>query len=177
MRSGGAGRTLSMNTDLVPERWECVCKLAYSEREEKDFRGPVLVESVTVSRRIKGCSCSQEEILPFFSQKKAFILRCSQEASVNPQAGVSYLLGGFLGKGGWPSLEISPPLLSTHVALLHIHTHFSFLSLLSLPLVPLFNCSHWGTMNIRCVELPLGSKGRDAPVMYKMGQLHTWQRN
>ncbi len=70
-------------------------------QEEKISQFSILGKSVTVSRRIKAVGAARRKFF-LYSQKKAFILRCSQEALVNPQAGVSYLLGGLLEKVPWP---------------------------------------------------------------------------
>lgn len=98
---GSGGRiTLPMNMDFIFERWECVCKLAYSRQEEKN-QALFWANHSLFYRRIKAAGAARRTFFSFHT-KKAFILQCSQEALVNLQARVSNRLGGFLEKAAWP---------------------------------------------------------------------------
>lgn len=146
--SDGGRITLSMNTDLIFERWECVRKLAWSKQEEKISKALFWanqslfpgVSKLPVRPGGHSSSFTQES---FYSP--------TQPGGFSKSSGKTVPPAGWISRKGCmapsPSLEISPPLLSTQVALLHTHMHNTHFSFLTLP--PLW--SHWETMNIRCV--------------------------
>lgn len=67
----------------------------------------------------QSCWCSQEEILPLFTEE-SFYSRM-QPGGFSKSSGRSVLPAGWIFRKG-SSLEISPPILSAQVALLHTHT-------------------------------------------------------